>query len=203
MDPVIESRYIQKIGKAVLENTDHLVHAASGKTCGILTMDDVDEELGGVVSGFVALARNFVSDAPEDHRRVVAELVKHVHHVFLRPFVKEEMVAVAAFLDVPLVEWLYHHHESHLVAKSHKFRGRHVVGSADGVAAHLFEQSELVTESGLVDGAAQGTQVMVVAYAPYLAHLAVEEESLVRNDFDGTDTESGGVFIYLLASIPN
>jgi len=124
-------------------------------------------------------------------------MVEHVDHVSLRPdyavaavFVEESVVSVFAFRDVPFVEILEHHHEAHLVAEFDELLGRHVVGCADGVASHVLEHCELSAESGLVDGCSKRTEVMVQADSAELARLAVEEESLVRDDLYGSESES-------------
>ena len=124
-------------------------------------------------------------------------MMEHVDHVSLRPdhavaavLVEESVVSVLTFGDVPFVEILQHHHEAHLVAELDELLGRHVVGCADGVASHVLEHCELPAESCLVDGCSKRAEVVVQADSAELARLAVEEESLVRDDLYGPETES-------------
>ena len=105
------------------------------------------------------------------------------------------MIAVLALGDVPLVEGLDHHHEAHLVAEFHEFGRGHVVRGADGVAAHFFQQGQLVAQGGLIDGGAERAKVVVVAHALDLAPLAVEIEALVGNQREGADAEAGLVLV--------
>ena len=69
------------------------------------------------------------------------------------------------------------------------------MGSADGIAAHVFQQRELAAQGCLVDGGSQRTQVMVVAYALEFAGLAIEHKALVRHDGHRADAEACGVFV--------
>ena len=43
--------------------------------------------------------------------------MQHVYHIAFRPLFEKSMVPVLTLGDVPLVERLNHHHESHFIAK--------------------------------------------------------------------------------------
>ena len=124
---VVEARYVEQRGQTVLEHAEHLVHSAGYESRRILAAADVGEEPGRFVAAGVALARNLVAYAPHDHRGAVAVLAQHVDHVLFGPLVEVQMIAVAAFGDVPLVERLHHHHEAHLVAQGYQLGRGHVV----------------------------------------------------------------------------
>ena len=125
-------------------------------------------------------------------------MAQHVDHILLGPcysvariLVEETMVSVPALCRIPLVEILQHHHEAHLVAKLDQLLGRHVVRSADRVAAHVLEDGELASDSSLVDRRSERTEVMMHAHSLEFAHLSVEEEALLRADLDASDSEAG------------
>ena len=111
------------------------------------------------------------------------------------------MVAVLTFCYVPFVEVLAHYHESHLVAKFYQLLGRHVVGCADCIAAHILEHGELAAYGRLVYGCAKRTEVMVEAYSAELAYLSVEEESLVRTDLYRPESEPGADLVLEVFSV--
>ena len=61
-------------------------------------------------------------------------MMKHVDHILFRPYgavscvlIEEPVVSVLALFDIPFIEVLDHHHESHLITKLDKFFCRHVV----------------------------------------------------------------------------
>ena len=124
-------------------------------------------------------------------------MVKHVDHVPFSPdrsvaavFVEESVVSVLAFRDVPFVEVLAHHHESHLVAELDKFFCRHIVGSSDSIATHVLEDGELSADRRLVYCSSERSEIMVQTYSADFSLLSVEEESLVRPDFDCPESEA-------------
>ena len=98
--------------------------------------------------------------------------------------VEETVIAICTFGHVPLIESLNHHHHPHFITQTDKLRGRHVVRSADCIASHVLKHPDLMPECRLIYGCSQGTEVVVVAHAFELAHLAVEHETLLRHVFD-------------------
>ena len=122
-------------------------------------------------------------------------MMDHIDHILLRPVGEEAMVAVLAFGDIPFVEGLDHHHEAHLVAEFHELGRGHIVRGADGVAAHLLQERELVAQGGAVDRGAERAQVVVVAHALDLPQFSIQVESLLGDEIDGADTEAGLIFV--------
>ena len=131
---------------------------------------------------------------------MVAVLTKHIDHIALGPLLEITVIAVFTFCDVPFVKRLYHHHEAHLVAKTHQFGCRHVVGGPDGITPHVLQQGQLMAEGGLIDGGSQRTEVVMIAHPLKLAALAIEKEALVRHNFHGPDAEAGGIRVLQPAS---
>ena len=142
-----------------------------------------------------------VADAPHDDAGVVAELPEKIDQVSFSPLVEQTVVAVGAFGQFPLVERLGHEHHAHLVAGLHQFRGGHVVGGADGVAAHVPEDAYLSADGRIVDRRTQRAEVVVQAYAFEAGLLAVEEETLVGHERQRADAEHGGAFVRQLRAV--
>ena len=120
-------------------------------------MTDVLQELRNFVSDRAALGGNLIADAPHYHTRIVAIVVQHIHHIAFCPFVEVTVISVFTFGDVPFVERFDHHHESHFITQFHEFGSRHVVGSTNGIASHVFQECELVAKCRYVDGCTQRT----------------------------------------------
>ena len=134
-------------------------------------MADVLKEFCDLISLDITLSRNFVTDAPDCDTRIVSPTAKHSDHIsfcpcnsfYIRLFIKESVIAVLAFCNIPFIERLNHHHESELITKLYKFRSRHVVGSADCIAAHILKKEKLVSESSDIDSSSERAKIMVIA----------------------------------------
>ena len=61
---------------------------------------------------------------------------------------------------------------------------------SDGVASHIFEQGDLVSQRIFVNSSPERTEVMVVADAFELTGHAVELEAIFRCITDGTDSKA-------------
>ena len=61
--------------------------------------------------------------------------------------------------------------------------------STNRITTHICQDTDLATDSRIIDGSTQRTQVMMVTYTFKDSLFAVQEEPFSRNDFDGTDTE--------------
>ncbi len=153
-------------------------------------MADGLEGGGCLVAVLAPLGRHLVPYAPHYYGRAVAEMPHEVHYVLLRPFIEESVVAVLAFRLVPLVESLGHHHHTHLVAEFHKVFRRHIVRCSDGVAAHLLEHLNLMTERSPVHGRSERPEVVVHAHSVNNPAFPVEEKSPVGDKLDCTQPEA-------------
>ena len=136
---IVIARDIEGCRKTVVSNGIELVHATGHGASRVLTMANILQEVHFSHAIRSPLAGHLVAHAPHHHRRIVAIVVQHVHHVFFSPFVEYRTVTVLAFrTECPVVERLNHHHETHLVAQFHQLRCRHVMRRADGIASHIF-----------------------------------------------------------------
>ena len=164
---------------------------------GIFAVTDVLQEAGQLRSAVtVPLVGNLVADAPHHDTGIVAELVNQVHQVFFRPFVKYLMITVLQFGCFPFVERFGHNHHTHFVARTDQFGSRHIVGSADSVTTHIFQDAYLAADPCFVGNAAQRAEVVMIAHTFKCGTFTVQIESLVRDDFDRTDTERRGIFVF-------
>ena len=200
---VVEARNVEHGRETVVQHARNLVHAAGDGARGVLAVADVAQELGHLIPLGRALGGHLVAHAPHHHRRVVAVLPQHVHHVALRPFAEVAVVTVVALRDVPFVERLQHHHEAHLVAQLDQLRCGHVVRGAHGIAAHVLEHQQLVAQGTLVDGCAEGAEVVVQTDALELAVPTVEVEALVGHILYAAHAEARFVHILHLAARPH
>ena len=196
MGTVVETRYVHDCCKVVVYDGVGLVHALGDGAGRVFTMADVLQEPGYMCFSLGSLFRYFIADAPHYDTRIVAVVSDQVNQVFFRPFVKNQVVAVFAFGDFPLVKRFRHDHESHFVTQVYQFGRGHVVGSTDRVAAHVFQDVQLAAQGGFVDGGTQRAQVVVHAYSLKLCPFAVQVEAFLRNDFNGADAEPGGIFVF-------
>ena len=128
-------------------------------------MADILQPFGNLAIPFVPLVGHFVTDTPHDNARVVAEIMKQVHKVFLRPFIEEQIITVLAFSHIPFIKTLRHDHHTHFVTSPYQFRSRHIVGSTDRITPHVFQDPYLATDSSIVDGRPQRTEIVVIANA--------------------------------------
>ena len=100
--------------------------------------------LGKALLRIILYSTNLIAGAPHYHAGIVAKRAYHAGEIFLGPLVKVLVISVLALGTFPFVEGLHHHHEAHLVAELHQFRRRLIMGSADGVAAHILEDFQLM-----------------------------------------------------------
>ena len=164
--------------------------------CGVLAVADVLEEACQFRAYIaVPLVGHLVADAPHHDAGIVAEVVQQIHQVLLCPFVEEEVIAIGHFRAFPAVKGFGHQHHTHLVAGLHQFGGGHVVRGTDGIAAHVFQDAYLSADAGYVGDAAQGAEVVVVAYAFEDCVFSVQEEAFVGDELYGADAEAGGVLV--------
>ena len=108
---------------------------------------------------------DFVAGAPGDDGGVIAIAEDEIARVLFMPVVPENVVAVglAVFLEFPDIEEFVDDEDAHAVAEGEEFRGRWVVGSADGVAAHFLENFDLALHGAGVHGASEWSEIMVIA----------------------------------------
>jgi hypothetical protein len=140
------------------------------------------------------LFAHFVADAPHDDGGVVAVAADEGAGVGLGPIGEDAAVIVGGFGAAPGVEGFIEDDEAHLVGEFEKLRRGRIVAGADGVAAHVLEDFELALQRADVDGAAEGSEIVVIADAVHFDLFAVEEEAF-GSEFDGADAEIGGVFV--------
>ena len=119
-----------------------------------------------------------------------------IHQVLFYPFIENLVVTIGYFGALPFIEGFKHQHHTHFIASSYQLRCRHVVRGTDGIYAHILHDTDLATDGCIVHGCTKWTKVVVIANTLKFGELSIEEETLFWNDFEGTDTETGGIFIY-------
>ena len=93
------------------------------------------------------------------------------------------------FLDFPFIKRLIHDQKPHSIAQVKKLRSRRVMCSANGIAAHVFEQLQTPFPCLLGNGSPKTTCIVVQAHAIHLYVLSVQRKPLVLIVFNRTDTE--------------
>ena len=119
MSPIIQPRNIQHGSKSIIQDTTHLVHPAGYRTGRVFTVTYILQKLGYLITFGTTLSGNFISYAPHNHTRIITVMAKHIDHIFFCPFIKETMVSIRAFCNIPLIKRLKHHHETHFVTQFH------------------------------------------------------------------------------------
>ena len=142
---VVESRNVNECRKSVVQHTGHLVHSAGARPGRVFAVAYILKETRHLVALRITLCRDLVAYAPKCHTRGIAPAAKHPHHIPLCPtysgniglLIEETVISVLTFGNIPFIERLYHHHKAHFLTQLHQFRCRHIVGSTDGIAAHI------------------------------------------------------------------
>ena len=194
MHAIVEARHIHHLRKARTQRRLSLVHTLCNGSCRVVLVAECLQMFAYLSAFFAPLLRYLVADAPHHDRRMVAVVAYEVLYVAVSPLLEVQRVAVLAFRVYPHVETLRHHHHTHRVAHLHLPRRRHVVRRAYGIASHVLHRANLTDECRLVYGCAQRTQVVVQAYALYLARLAVQLEAVVLR-------HTHRAYAYLLAGL--
>ena len=196
--PVVQARHINQGCKAIVKHTRNLVHTTGAHPCRILSMADILKEFGHLISLDITLGRDLVTDTPERYARIVSPTTQHSDHISFCPgnslnirfFIKEPMVAVPTFCNIPFIERLNHHHKTELITKFHEFRSRHIMRCADCIATHILKNKQLVPEGSNIDCCAQRSQVVVIADSLELAGLSIEEETFFGNEFHSAEAKT-------------
>ena len=143
---IIDADDIKRIHPLLLEESLPHMHSYGYRTRRVFPMADLRKELrlGKALLRIILYSTNLIAGAPHNNTGVITEAPDHPGEVFLRPLIKVLVISVLALGTFPFVEGLHHHHEAHLVAELHQFRRRLIMGSADGVAAHILEDFQLM-----------------------------------------------------------
>ena len=158
---VVHARHFGHLGKARVQGVVYAVHAVGDGARLVVKaylLLQVAQHLGPVLH---ALFGYFVAHAPHHDAGVQAVGLDEVLDVAVAPLPEEAGVAVLALWIDPHVEALGHDHHAERVAQVHLHLRGHVVGRADGIAAHGLQQLDLADEGGFVDGGTQEAEVVV------------------------------------------
>ena len=172
-----------------LDGGIHTVHALCAGPRGVFAVHDVLHHPTKLCSLRRTLVGHLVADAPHHDRRVVAVMTHHIHQIAFHPLVVVLVITIGHFLGFPLIESLHHQQHPHLVAGLHQFRRRHVVRRTIGIAAHVLQHLQPVTDGLHVHRRAQRSQVVMIARAVENQFFPVQQEAFFGDDFNRTDAE--------------
>src|ERR1035441_4439645 len=162
----------------------------------------VNEGIGGVI--------DFVADAPQDDRRMVAIPQHHILGVADAPDFESLVVSAArhgpaiaafgplAFAADPFVEGFVHHQQTHAVAEVVKLGRHRVVGAAYGVDTDLLESLEAAFQRLLDEGRAKCAEVVMNADSLHLDGPPIQDEPLVRAEVESANPERSALVVYQL-----
>ena len=184
---VVKSWDVHHLCEARFQRVLGTVHALCDLSGRVEAMADVLQTSCDGDALLAPLFRYLVADGVHHQRGMVAVVAYEVLDVLVGPLVEEAGVAVLALRIAPHVEALGHDHHAQRVVDLHLHCRRHVVGRADGVAAHVFENLHLADERRLVDSGAERSEVVVEAYALELTAHAVELEAMLTREGDRAD----------------
>ena len=142
------------------------------------------------------LVRHFITHTPHHYTRIVTIVMNKIYQVLFHPFVENLVVTIRYLGTLPFIKRFKHKHHTHFVTSSHQLRCRHIMRSTDSIYPHIFHDTDLATDSRIVHSCTERTKVVVITYTLELSQLTIEEETLFRDDFESTDTETSGVFIH-------
>ncbi len=186
---IVESGNIHHSREIIVHNCIRRIHTLSHSARIIVFLYNILKTQSRLAIALGPLIRHFVADAPHNYRGIVAVVAHHVLEVTLHPFVEEKIIAVLTLGFVPLVESLHHKHHTHFICSLDKLGCRHVVRCTDGICAHILEDAYLATDSSIVDSRTEHSEIMMLAYALEFHLAAIEEETFVGTDLNGSDSE--------------
>ena len=191
MRAIVEPRNIEHCGDIVVDHCSRLVHTHCHRSCRVFPVADLLEPEGDLCS-LVArpLVRNLVTDTPHHDSRTVPVMPDQIDKVLLCPLFKIQVIAVLHLWGHPAIESFCHEHHSHLITYPYKFWRRHIVGCPDGVTTHVLEHAHLSADSSLIRYRAKRSEIMVVADTFKYSLYTVKEETLIRSELYGADSES-------------
>ena len=198
---VIKTGYVHHSRHIIIDYCIGSIHTLSNRTCRIFTMADILQEARQFRSTVtVPLVGHLITDTPHNHARIIAILMNQIHQIFLYPFIKHFVITILYFGCFPLVKWLGHYHHAHFITSFNQFGSRHIMWSTDGIAAHVFQDTNLTANTGIIGNTSQRSEIMVIAHTFEHGFLSIQEETFIRNNLNGTNTEWSSIFI--LQSIP-
>ena len=171
------------------------VHTICYGACRVFAVTDILQESGYTRASLAALFANLVTYTPHHHTWIVAEVMKHVGHILLSPFVEIPVVSVFYFWHSPFVESLYHNHHTHFVRNTHVLRCRHVVRCTNGICTHILHDTNLAADGSFIYSTTQWPKVVMQANTLKLNKLSVQEEAFVGNYFQSSDSKRGVILV--------
>ena len=183
---VVVSHHVElgeELGQRAVGLGDDLVAGHGDQPRGVVVVQDLIQSAQRLHAAGHILVWNLVARAPDDDGGMIAVARDHVGQVARSPLVEVAVVAVLRRLRfglAPLVEGLGHHQEAHAVAEVEELGCVRIVAGADGVAAHLLQQSEAPLPDSLRHRCAHRASIVVQADAVQLDAFAVQQKSLVR-----------------------
>ena len=140
---------------------------------------------GGKVIG----VRDLISAGPHDNGGMVPVAADPGFHIPLTPVMEEDAVVILCLRLLPHIKSIGIDEDAHFISKFHESNGRRIVAGANGVYPQLFQFFNLPASGFFIKCRAQCPQIMMHAGAMDLYASSVQEEAIVRREFDGAKTD--------------
>ena len=136
-----------------------------------------------IIERQIAVLLQLVTQTPKDNRRMVSISLYPFRNVFLPKALP--LRSAAGILGKPFVVKFIHHQDAILIAKLQEILAVWIMRRADMVHTELLDQLESLLDGTRIGSCTQGTEGMMVGIALQQDLLAIHQQALLRNDFDG------------------
>ena len=197
MGTIIETGHIHNGSHIIVYHGVGRIHTLCYRTSGIFTMANILQHTREFRTVTAApLIRYFITCTPHHNTWVITIVTNQIRQILIHPFIKYFMISIGHLCRFPFVKGFRHHHHTHLVTSLHQFGSRHIMRSTDCITAHIFQNTNLTTDSGIIYSTSQRAQVMMVTYSFEFGQFSIQKETLVGDNLQGTDTKTSGIFVF-------
>ena len=134
---------------------------------------------------------DLVADAPAHHAGMIAVSAHPAGHIPRLPLREKACIVIGRLRAAPHIEGLHQKQNALLIRDLQQIRGRHVMGSTDGVDSHLLQDQDLALHRIVAVRTAERPQVMVLTDTVQLQMMPVQEKSAVGRKDKAAETEIG------------
>ena len=140
-----------------------------------------------IIKRQVAVLLQFISQTPEDDRRMISVSLHPLRNILLPEALPFH--SAAGILSKPFVVKFIHHQDAILIAELQEILAVWIMRGADMVHAEFLHQFQPLLDGTRISSSTQGTEGMMIGIALQQDLLAIHQQALLRNDFDGAHTK--------------
>ena len=176
------------------------MHRHGGESGIVITVQQLLLELisrnAPIVKRQVAVLLQFISQAPHHHRRMVSVSLHPLRNILLPETLP--IHSATGILGEPLVVKLIHHQNAILIAEFQEILAIWIMRGADMVHSEFLHQFQSLLDGTRIGGSTQGTEGMMVGITLEEHLLAVHQQALLWDDFNGAHTKR---LLYLVGDV--